>query len=294
MRGSRLLFILVFVLTWPALGAGPSAYYVPYVKARIDATMLPDGSGIETRWESTLEVFNANSVPASYSILALYGNGAQLSAGPHCQNTETLAPRTGTNVVPCAESYPAPGVAMLVLQAPAGMLIRADLQKNRLRCGCPSKLDCAAFPQGQAYLPVFRGLFPAGSSAVSGPVELGTFDLSKGCASPNQEYRRRVNLTLFNGGDSPATFHVVETPNHTSSYALFTRDVVLGPREVVQINSVTVPTESSNDLTAPNGGTRIWFTVSADQPFLFYVSTVFDNPEVGALPFQVFPGSVAD
>jgi len=182
----------------------------------------------------------------------------------------------------------------MAMEVPAGLLVRADLQKNRLRCGCPGELDCTAFPQGQVFLPVFRGLFPAGSSAVGGPVELGTFDLSPSCASLNQEYRRRVNVTLFNGGDVPATFHVAESPNHTSSVPLLTRDVVVGPRDVVQINSIAIPTEPSNDLTAPNGGSRIWFTVTADQPFLFYVSTVFDSPEVGALPFQVFPGSLAD
>jgi len=34
--------------------------------------------------------------------------------------------------------------------------------------------------------------------------------------------------------------------------------------------------------------------VSADQPFLFYVSTIFDEPEPGALPFQVYPGVLAE
>lgn len=292
MRASHVLLLLLLLLVGPASADDSSVYYVPFVKARIDAVLLPDGTGVETRWESTLEVLNSTSSPASFGILALHGNGSHLSDSTSCQNIVTLGPRTGTNVIPCADAYPDPGVAMLVIEAPQGMLVRADLQKNRLRCGCPGELDCTPFPQGQVYLPVFRGLFPAGSSAVSGPVELGAFSLSESCASANQQYRRRVNITLFNGGDTPATFHIVETPNHTSSDPLFSGEVTVGAKQVVQLNSITVPTEPSNNLRAPNGGNRIWITVTADQPFLSYVSTIFDNPEVGALPFQVFPGSV--
>jgi hypothetical protein len=50
-----------------------------------------------------------------------------------------------------------------------------------------------------------------------------------------------------------------------------------------------VPTQHDNDLTAANDGNRIWITISANQPFLSYVSTIFDNPEPGALPFEVYP-----
>ncbi len=277
-----------------ARGADPASIYVPFVKATIDSSTLPEGAGLFTRWESLVGVRNVTASPATVTIVALHGNGAQLGAPSECYyNQISLAPQTGNNIIPCVRKYPEPGIAMMVLQAPPGVLIRAEVQKARFSCGC-ADLGCTSLPQGQAFLPVFRGLFPAGSTAVSGAVELGNFDLPTACATANQQYRRRVNLTLYNGGDARALFRISETPNHSAATPLYSTEIGVEPKDTVQINSLPVPTEHSSDLTAPNSGNRIWVNVTADQPFLSYVSTVFDDPEVGALPFQVYPGSLAD
>ena len=143
-------------------------------------------------------------------------------------------------------------------------------------------------------LPVFRGLFPAGSTAVSGAIELGNFDLPPSCGTLDMQYRRRVNVTLFNGGDVPATFRVSETPANSSAEEIRSDEYVVDAKQVLQINSFPVPSESAPPLRAQNGGARIWINVTADQPFLSYVSTIFDKPEAGSLPFQVYPGVIAD
>lgn len=278
-----------------APGAEPPDIYIPYAFAITDSTTLPDGTGLSTGWQSIVGVRNATSATASVTLVALFGNGAQLGDPSECRaNVITLRAQTGENVVPCILKRPNPGVAMLLMRATPGVLFGAEVQRARFRCGCDQSLGCTPIPQGQATLPVFRGLFPSGATAISGPVELGNFRLPPTCASANQQYRRRVNVTLFNGGESTATFRIWETPNHFSSETLYSREVTVGPKEVLQLDSFPVPTEWDLNLVAVNGGNRIWMNVTADQPFLSYVSTIFDDPEAGALPFQVYPGSVPE
>ncbi len=260
----------------------------------IDPATLPDDTDSFTRWETILGARNASNSQASLTVTALHGNGAQLGDQTGCHHETTLAPQTGGSIVPCVVKQPEPGIAMLVLQASPGVLIQAEVQKARIRCGCFESLGCTALPQGQAVLPVFRGLFPTGSTAISGAIDLGTFDLPASCGTYVQQYRRRVNVTLFNGGDQPATFRVWETPNQSSAGELFSAEYTIGAKQILQINSFPVPTEGSQPLRAPNGGARIWINVTADQPFLSYVSTIIDNPERGAMPFQVYPGTIAD
>ena len=49
MRASHVLLLLLLLLVGPASADDSSVYYVPFVKARIDAVLLPDGTGVETR-----------------------------------------------------------------------------------------------------------------------------------------------------------------------------------------------------------------------------------------------------
>jgi len=275
--------------------AEPVKVYVPFAYATTESSgTVGDGSFGYTRWESVIGVLNTAATPGSVDTVALHGNGAVIGTPEECYHRATvLAPRVGANIFPCA-TYPEPGIAMLILETTPGVLVRAEVQKARFRCGCVSSLGCSAIPQGQAYLPVYTRLFPAGSTAVSGPVELGNFDLPSTCASENQKYRRRVNVTLYNDGAAPATFRISETPNQISSEPLYSEERVVEPHGVLQVNSIPVPTKSSPELRAANDGSRIWIQVSADQPFLFYVSTIFDEPEAGALPFQVYPGVLVE
>ena len=98
-----------------------------------------------------------------------------------------------------------------------------------------------------------------------------------------------MNVTLFNGGDVPATFTVTVLPVHFSGVPLSRETVVVDAKDVIQINSLPVPTEFDNNLTTGFGGNRVWITITADQPFLSYVSAIFDNAEPGAMPFEVYP-----
>jgi len=285
--------VVSILLGLPAVcsAAEPVRAYVPFAYATTESWGTIGDYGY-TRWETVIGVLNTAGTPGSVTLAGLYGNGA----GMYCSsNVLVLAPHVGGNVAPCGARYPEPGVAMLVLETTPGVLVRAEVQKARFRCGCVStQFDCSAFPQGQAYLPVYTKVFPAGSTAVSGPVELGNFDLPATCASKNQQYRRRVNVTLYNDGAVPATFRITETPNQLLSAPLYSEERIVEPHGVLQVNGIPVPTKSSPELRAANDGSRIWIQVSADQPFLFYVSTIFDEPEPGALPFQVYPGVLAE
>jgi len=276
-----------------AQGTDPARYYIPFAYATIER---PSGSGTPfsyTRWQTVIEAFNVTGAPASVATVAIYGNGARLGEGPGCHHGLSLAAGTGALLIPCVEKYPEPGVAMLVVDTSPGATLRADIQKARFVCECAGT-GCVSVPQGQATLPVFSDLFANDATSVIGPVELGNFDLPATCASPNQVYRRRVNLTLYNGGDLPSRFRVRVIPNQLTATPLSSFEVSVGPREILQANSIPVPTSSSPELRAVNDGSRVWILVSAERPFLSYATAIFDDPEPGALPFQVYPGAIAD
>jgi len=238
-----------------------------------------------------VEAFNASGAPAVVATADLDGNGARLGEGLGCQHEFSLAASTGALLIPCVGRYPEPGVAMLLVDATPGVALRADVQKAHFVCECAGT-GCVSVPQGQATLPVFSDLFTAGTTAVIGPIELGNLDLPATCASSNQIYRRRVNLTLYNGGDLPARFSVRVLPNQGTATPISSSEVSIGAREVVQLNSIPVPTSSSPELRAVNDGSRVWVLVSADRPFLSYATAIFDDPEPGALPFQVYAGAI--
>lgn len=267
--------------------------FIPYVREQTDVVQLPDGTALITRWESTGGLFNSTLSPARITYVGLYGNGARLAASQTCTTAQMLGPGSGMLVYPCPGADPDPGVAMLELDVPDGVVAHADVLRNRSHQGCQSPEETPV-PQGQAGLPVFRGLFPASATATAGPIQLGSFRLPEQCASPNQKYIRRVNVTFFNGGSQAATFVLAELPFHSSPETLLTREYNVGPMDVLQVNSLPVPSDDAPDLSDPFGGSRIWIRVTADQPFLYYVSTVFDDPEPGAMPFQVYPGVIAD
>lgn len=278
-------------LSGSAAGAEPVLHYIPFAYATIQRSGGTDTPFSFTRWETIVQAFNTSSAPAVVTTAAIDGNGARLGDGPGCRHEVPLDAGTGALLIPCFGRYPEPGVAMLVVESPPGVTLRADVQKARFVCDCAGS-GCVSVPQGQATLPVFRGLFPSGATAVSGPVELGNFDLPTTCASPNQVYRRRVNVTLYNGSDLPALFMFRVIPNQGSATPLSSSEVSVGPREVLQLNGIPVPTSGSPELRAVNDGSRVWILVSADRPFLSYATAIFDDPEPGALPFQVYPGAV--
>ena len=135
-------------------------------------------------------------------------------------------------------------------------------------------------------MPVYRGLFPAGARVVTNEMVLGNPAVPDSCGA-NQRYFRRVNVTLFNGGAAPGTFVVRAIPRQNSTRVIFEMTVTLGPGEVRQVNRLPIPVEDVPENRYP-GGVSVWLTVTCDQPFLGYASTIFENPEAGALPFEAF------
>ena len=271
----------------PALTEELQDLFVPIVSVVYDQRTLPDGTGTASAWSSSLHFFNNSAAPATFTQTAVYGQGAVPSHEPVCESSVTLAPQTGRGFGGCFAPFPDRGVGFLALQTSPGIVVRADVIRSRFRCECEGP-GCTTIPQGQVRMPTYRSLFPAGISAVSGPIELGNLTLSPNCASENQQYRRRVNVTLFNAGDAVATFTLTVRPVQFSSTPISELSVVVPAKDVIQVNRIAVPTEPTNDLRT-SGGYRIWITITADQPFLSYVSTVFDNPEPGAEPFDVYP-----
>ncbi len=274
---------LLRTLVWacPCMADDLQVFYVPYVSAFGGGT--PDRF---TKWESSLGLYNNSDSVASVGIAAVYGKGGWEGGCP----LGPLAPHTGTGRLPdpCANGPIGVELGILAVKASPGIVVRSDVQRVVYRCECDGP-GCMSYPEGEVATPVYWALFPAGRTAVSGAVELGYFGASPTCG---KEYRRRVNVTLFNAGIGPSTFVVKVIPFRSSSTPLYESQVSVGAKDVVQINSIAVPTEPSDALLYGDGGGvgyRVWITITADQPFLSYVSTIFDDPEPGALPFEVYP-----
>lgn len=274
-----------------ALGCGPALaqelqpIYVPLVNATIGSTLEPGGKVSTTdRWVSTMSAFNPTDSPAIVIDVAAYGKGAILAQ----TSRPPIQPHNGIAVVPSVVPFPERGVGFIELRVSPGVVLSADVQSVSERCDIAAP-NCIYLVHGQVSIPRYRALFPAGSVAVSGSVELGQFGLSQIGYPPAVERRRRVNVTLFNAGEVPATFVVRTFPHHLSATPLVEQSVIVEPKDVLQVNGFPVPTEASLSTQTFNGGNQIWLAITADQPFLSYVSTIFNAVEPGDLPFQVYP-----
>lgn len=269
----------------PVLGQDLQSIYIPVVLATTGSTLEPGGAVVDTqRWVSTMSVFNPTDSPATAADAAVYGKGGVLTIVPR----PAIQPHQGTSLVPSLVPFPDRGFGFLEMHVSPGLVFSADVQSVTTRCtvGLPA---CDPLVNGQARIPIYKALFPPGSVAVSGAVELGQFDLPQAVYPPEMERRRRVNVTLFNAGDVPATFVVRTIPHHLTATVLAEQTVVVQPKDAVQVNGFPVPTQSSVSTVTFNGGNQVWVTITADQPFLSYVSTVFNAVVLGDLPFQVYP-----
>ena len=170
---------------------------------------------------------------------------------------------------------PREAVQFLALSVTPGIVIRPLLQRIQGR-------DFA----GTLTLPTFTSYVPAGTKTIA-----GNFRSSHAECAPSG-VPRRLNITLFNAGDAPATFHVVvETrdngidtgPSHAGKPT--EADYLVPGHSVRQINGVPY------DVGVLCGGRDCeigWVEITADQPHLAYASTVRQDVS-GILPFEVFP-----
>ncbi len=266
--------MLAFVLLATPCGASEPVY-VPgfYVTFWVSVP----SSDYSRRWRSQVIGFNPTSEVLRVTNTNVYvGLGQEV---PYVGGSGILPPGAGEEVPLARGSLP----VINQLEVPDDVVISAEVELIHTDSQCAP----AQIPQGRAPLPVYRGLFPAGSTVVTNEVSLGNPTLPPTCATPNQQYLRRINVTLFNGGDSVGTFVIRALPRRRSATPLLETSVTLEPKEVRQVNRLPIPVVE-NDSTRYDGGVSVWLTVTCDQPFVGYASALFDDPEPGALPFEVF------
>lgn len=268
-------------------------YYVPIVWASVnepqDSSSFGNcGSRVGTFWQSKVWIYDTGKEPRTVSLYSPLGNGARLQ--DPCV-TRSLGPGDGLQIGDCVSVS---GVAFMELSVPPDVLVSGYVTRVGLVSifGPPFGFDYA---QGTAPLPVFRGLFSVGQMTITDAVNLGPPDLPS-CAPENVNYHRRKNVTLLNAGDKPATFGVaVRVQQRQPPYLVVTtaqQQYVVPPRDVVQVNGFDVPLPEVLPLNSQNpsyGEYFGWFLITADQPFLSYVSTIIDQPEPKAMPFAVYP-----
>lgn len=201
------------------------------------------------------------------------------AAGAHdIPESESVPLAAGEAIVLAKHTHPNAGqsVQFLAISVTPGIVIRPRLRRSQGE-------DSA----GALTLPAFTSLVPAGTKSIA-----GSFDMSWAECGPFGA-PRRLNVTLLNAGDEPATFHVVvetrdhgiETrPNNPGEPTVI--DCVVPARSVCQLNDVPydVGVLCGNGRTWAMG----WVEITSDQPYLAYASTVRQDAP-GVLPYEVFP-----
>lgn len=278
-------------LAYPALAAERTVY-VPTVRITRPAASPfgGDGEGWSFRLASHFMVFNFSPEQKSVTLTTWFdsrggvhqehpaGTGFDISPGKAGLMNAGLCPDSGGGCVSIAEFRVEDGVA-----------VRNTLERSYLvGAGCFPVPTTGELSQGRIPLPVFEGLHPAGTIAACGDVMPFNAGGAQICSNvKDQKYVRRLNLTLFNGGKDPATFvvkgyrSVFDPPT-----VVFTATYGLGPETVTQINSFYAP---PIPVDCSPHEENLWFTITADQPFLAYISTVFDDPGPGVNPYQIYP-----
>ena len=228
----------------------------------------------------------AGSNPQIWTVVWAHNNGSEDGtvqlltkwdpSGEHdltLNEPVTIAAGDGAYLYLHTHPTPWEGVQFLSLSVTPGIVIRSLLQRTQ-----------GGDSAGALTLPTFSSLVPAGARTVA-----GSFRTSH-AECPPSGVPRRLNVTLFNAGDAPATFHVVVatrsdgtrqggSENRTDS------DYVVPARSVRQINGVPYDLAV---LCAASSWPVSWIEITADQPYLAYASTVRQDAP-GILPYEVFP-----
>ncbi len=130
---------------------------------------------------------------------------------------------------------------------------------------------------------------------MAGAVSLGNPYLPVVCGDAAKQNLRRINVTFFNDGSATATFTVNVWPVGGAPTPVVTQSYEVVAKSIAQVNGLEVPLPTVPDPQYMGAdGVQVWVNVTADQPFLAYVSTIFDDPQPGALPFQVYPARLTN
>lgn len=274
----RIAAILACVVALPMRA---ETIFLPIV-SRETAPVPSDTWGLQdAAWRSTLSVSNPTSRTLTFRLLRLFG-GRSARIGVGCAGESLrVSPESFWDLYSIGHSncvYPGSEPAMLEIDLDAGLLISGGVHLAVARyCWSepvPETLSVAAAP-----LPAYPGLFPAGSTAVSTDIAFPHEPQKPPeCADVANAVARRVNLTLFNGGASSASFTIAPVGGALAPLALD-----LAPGAVQQLNDIY-----------PTGDYRV-LLVSADAPFLCYASSVTTwadpkrPPSIGVYPFRLLP-----
>lgn len=279
---------LIVLVALQGAAQEPATFYTPVVKVRTGSFFEPNGDEIETWWVSSLVGYNNGTREATTTYLAAYGNGASLRHDYGCPGSWTYPPGVGfvfeDREGGCVED-PVGGPGFLAFTATPGMIYDSFVERIWWNLSC-DELSRVGSAEGRRSLPVYRGHFPAGSAATSGPVGLGAPHLY--CFEAAHRYLRRINVTLFNAGERSATFGVLVRRLDLNPAILSEQTFLLSAKEVRQINGFDIPSLPLFGSTI-GWDQMVWISITADQPFLSYVTTVYDLGTPHGVGFEVYP-----
>ncbi len=275
------------------LAAG--AYTVEVTRTRTFSGPEPVGSGsfsVTPLAASTVYVpgfFAPGATVSMRSTLAAYNNtdsnatihfaGAWDGLGAAPPPADAPVGPNGATILDSTTLRAEQHVQLLAITAPRRVALRATLERIEM---VPEGLAKIPESLGRLELPVFGDLFPAGMTAVAGDVSLSASECAEGATN-----RRRVNLTLFNAGDSAATFRVsAVSATAGPGGPAAEKEYSVPAASIIQFNAL--PLEGLPVCAA--GGA--WFRITGDQPFLAYLSTVRPETLPGILPYEIFPAKL--
>jgi hypothetical protein len=287
------LFAAAVLVAPEAARAGEgSRLYVPWVDAHAGTFHRRDGVLVSVNWMSDFTLFNGGAEPATWRRIAIYSDGQLVvpdgSSACMLETEQTVPPDYGGYVGGCIATPPRNGLAMLVLDTSAALIANATVSLVHTPLNDCAGPGHAEIRQGRVPLPAFKGLFPPGSTVTFGEIDLGNPSIGY-CAPPNQRYARRVNVTMFNGGDASATFRLRVKAGINRPEDFYEQTVVVGPKEIIQLNRLPLDLDEVASRTEGGSVAPAWVLLSADQPYVAYVSSVFEDPEPGAMPMEVYP-----
>ncbi len=284
--------VLSLLLSAGAQGEDVTSY-VPFVST---FSLSTPGSWESTHvfWMSRMSAFNNGPAQARVSLDLVYQICAPLEVGAYrheCGEIQ-VPPQTGYDLDYC--SYWGDfGPGFMKITSDDTIVLAADVQRVLFlpHCGGGATLDgnpsYNLLQQGSVPLPVYRGLFPENSSVVVGPVDLGALDHPETCITGVATHRRRVNVTLLNAGRDWAEFRLTVRTHRAFSSPVIESHLLAPPGQVTQLNAVPI---SLAENMQPGDGydVRVWLSITGSQPFLAYVTTIFEGGEPGTNSVTVY------
>src|SRR5258706_2534338 len=264
-RTRILLSCAIACICAPAFGQLTTSY-VPIVFATTSTRVRTAGRPLPlaTYWIGSIQAFNATPDPADAGIVNRFPGSCRTPLQP-------VAPQSAIfDFGDCG--FPTGSVGFVEVATSPGVILSAQIGRaDALSTICYRVLHPSA-RQGLAPLPIFASLFPPNAVTIAGSIDLGSPDPCT--ISVGEAYPRRVNATLFNAGSDPATFAVtVVVPG--SQTLLGQEQYVVAAQDVQQFRLPIPPLQSTQldlDVTA-------WVSITSTQPFLSYVSSIFDDGE---------------